>query len=311
MRAVLQDEFGDASVLRLAEIQRPEPIPTEILVRVRAAGVNPVDWKIRSGPGRASYLPLPLVLGWDVAGVVEEVAPTVTRFKPGDEVFGMPWFPRAASAYAEYVTAPARQFARKPAGISFAEAGALPLASLTAYQSLVDVAGLSAGQRVLIHAAAGGVGHIAVQIAAARGADVIGTAAAARHRMLTDLGAQQVVDYHDVNFEDVITDVDVVLDLVGGAYSIRSLRILRPGGMLISVPSDLPAGLFDAAAEADVRARGFLVEPDHTGLEELAELVDAGSLHVLLAESFDLTDVAKAHELLESGRASGKIVLTV
>ena len=194
----------------------PEPIPTEVLVRVHAAGVNPVDWKTRKGSGMAGVLgDPPWRIGWDVAGVVEEVGMGVTRFRPGDEVFGMPWFPRAAGAYADYVTCPARQLALRPEGLDFAAAAALPLAALTAWQALVDTAGLQAGQRVLVHAAAGGVGHLAVQIAKALGAEVYGTAGAAKQDFLRELGVDRPIDYKAEAFEDVATDMDVVLDLIG------------------------------------------------------------------------------------------------
>ena len=179
MKAVVLHEYGAPEVLAVEEVAKPEPIPTEVQVRVHAAGVNPVDFKTRAGKGMAGLLGEPPVrLGWDVAGVVSEVAPGVTRFEVGEEVFGMPWFPRQAGAYAEYVTAPSRHFATKPHVLSHEEAAALPLAGLTAWQIVVDTIALEAGADILIHGAAGGVGHLAVQIAKARGANVIGTARA-------------------------------------------------------------------------------------------------------------------------------------
>lgn len=195
MRAVTINEFGGPDVLTTGRIARPEPLPTEVLVRVHAAGINPVDWKTRAGHGMAGLQTLPLILGWDVSGVVEEVGFGVTTLAPGDEVYAMPWFPRPAGAYAEFVTAPSRQFARKPDSLSHVEAAALPLAALTAWQALVDTARVTAGQRVLVHAAAGGVGHLAVQIAKHLGAEVIATAREPRHAWLKELGADETIDY--------------------------------------------------------------------------------------------------------------------
>jgi NADPH:quinone reductase-like Zn-dependent oxidoreductase len=312
MQAITQTSFGGPEVLRFGERPRPEPVPTEIRVRVHAAGVNPVDWKTRAGKGAAAAMAsFPFTVGWDVAGVVDAVGFGVTRFAPGDAVFGMPWFPRQAGAYAEYVTAPSRHFARQPADIGHVQAGALPLAALTAWQAVVDAAGVVAGQRVLVHAAAGGVGHLAVQIAKERGAYVIATASAAKHDLLADLGVDQAVDYRSVAFERAVRDVDVVIDLMGGEYARRSLGVLRTGGLLLSVPSAVPEGIAAAAAAAGVRFTGMLVEPDHAALHELAQLVDGGRLKVLVSETFALRDAAKAHELGERGRTTGKIVLAV
>ena len=309
-------EHGGPEVLELREVERPQAFPTEVLVRVAAAGINPVDWKTRAEP----YLPAiqgdpPLILGWDVAGTVEEVGYGVTRFAPGDRVFGMPWFPRLARAYAEYVTAPSRQFARVPDSLDDVHAGALPLAGLTAWQALVDTAGVGEGDRVLIHAAAGGVGHLAVQIAKARGAYVIGTARAEKHDFLRDLGVDEPIDYTAQPFDEVVSDVDVVVDLVGSEdYGLRSLQVLREGGLLIRVPSgvgEAVAAAAAAAAEQSKRVTGILVEPDHVGLESLASLADAGRLSVEVDATFPLAQAAEAHTQLQSGRARGKLVLIV
>jgi NADPH:quinone reductase-like Zn-dependent oxidoreductase len=308
MRAVRVDRFGGPEVLTLVEADRPEPLGTEVLVRVHAAGVNPVDWKTRAGHSR---LRLPSVLGWDVSGIVAALGDGVTRFAVGDEVFGMPWFPREAGAYADYLTAPSRQLARKPTRLSFVEAAGLPLAGLIAWQSLVDTAGVQIGQRVLIHAAAGGVGHLAVQIAKARGAYVIGTARAEKHDFLRSAGADEAIDYTTSDVFSVVRDVDVVLDLVGGETGVRSVRTLRPGGILISVPSSSSRTVVAAAADAGVRATGILVEPDGQGLEQLAALVDQGMLHVHVGAVLPLERVADAHRLGEEGRSKGKIVLSV
>jgi NADPH:quinone reductase-like Zn-dependent oxidoreductase len=311
VRAVTFDEFGGPEVLRVGELPDPEPVPTEVLVRVRAAGVNPVDWKTRAGSGMKSLLgDPPYVLGWDVAGVVEAVGRGVTRFAVGDEVFGMPWFPRPAGAYAELVTAPSRQFAAAPRSMDHEHAGALPLAALTAWQALVDTAGVKEGDRVLVHAAAGGVGHLATQIAKARGAHVLGTARSEKHDFLRAHGVDEPLDYVDTAWEKQAGEVDVVLDLVGTEeYGLRSLEALREGGLLIPVPSGSDPKVLDAARERGIRATGILVEPDGHALERIAELVDGGLLKVEVAESLPLSEAARAHEIGERGRTRGKLVL--
>ncbi|MFD8782764.1 NADP-dependent oxidoreductase [Kitasatospora sp. NPDC059599] len=306
MRAVVVEQWGGPENLVEREVERPEPGLGEVLVRVHAAGVNPVDWKTRAGGALIEWGDVPAV-GWDVSGTVEAVGPGVGLFRPGDEVFGMPLFPRQAGAYAEYAVAPARHLARKPAALTHVEAAALPLAALTAWQALVDTADVRPGERVLVHAAAGGVGHFAVQIAKARGAYVIGTASAGKHDLLRELGADEVVDYRTVRFEDAVSDVDVVLDGIGGETAKRSLDVLRPGGRLVTLPGpdDLPA------APDGVRAVWVLVEPDHLGLREIAALAERGALRPVVETVLPLEQAAKAHELGEQGRTTGKIVLTV
>ncbi|MEE1786147.1 NADP-dependent oxidoreductase [Streptomyces sp. SP17BM10] len=315
MRAVVQDTFGGPEVLRVQRVPRPVPLPTEVLVRVHAAGINPVDWKTRGGTGMAGVLgEPPFTLGWDVSGVVEEVGFGVTTLEPGDEVYGMPWFPRAAGGYSEYVTAPARQFARKPATLDHVHAAAVPLAALTAWQAVVDTARVTAGQRVLVHAAAGGVGHFAVQFARHLGAHVIATASAARHAWLERLGAAETVDYTTTRFEDVVADVDVVIDLVGDGHdatSTRSLAVLRPGGLLVAVPSGVSPELARAGEAAGVRVTPFLVEPDGTALTAIAGLIDAGEVAVEVEATYPLERAGEAHTRGEAGRTRGKLVLTV
>ena len=315
MRAVTQQAFGGPDVLELQTVPRPVPLPTEVQVRVRAAGVNPVDWKTREGTGMAGVLgEPPFVLGWDVAGVVEQVGFGVTVLKPGDEVYGMPWFPRAAGAYAEYVTAPSRQFARKPLSASFEQAAGVPLAALTAWQALVDTARVRRGQRVLITAAAGGVGHFAVQFAKHLGAHVIGTASARNHDWLTELGADELIDYTQVRFEEELGEIDVAVDLVGDAHDatgLRSLHVLRRDGLLVAVPGGVSPQVQAAADELGVRVTPMLVEPDATALGRIAQLIDGGEVHVEVEEVFPLERVAEAHTRGERGHSRGKIVLRV
>ncbi|MEU5742661.1 NADP-dependent oxidoreductase [Streptomyces tendae] len=309
MRAVSQDVLGGPEVLKEVRPERPEPRPNEVLVRVRAAGVNPTDWKHRANGGFLGEPPF--VLGWDVSGVVESVGIGVAAFRPGDEVFGMLSYPFGHGSHAEYVTAPARAFAHKPSGIDHVQAGALPLVSLTAWQALVERADVQPGQRVLIHAAAGGVGHVAVQIAKARGARVIGTASAGKHEFLRSIGADETVDYRETDFAEVVKDVDVVLDTIGGDTSLRSLRVLRPGGVVVSI---LPVGSDEFYEEADrlgVRAVRMLVDADRAGMEEIARLVESGKLRATIAQTFPLAEAARAHAEGETGRTTGKIVLVV
>ncbi|MFF7211018.1 NADP-dependent oxidoreductase [Streptomyces sp. NPDC008238] len=309
MRAITQDVLGGPEVLRETESARPTAGIGQVLVRVHAAGLNPTDTKHRQS-GLFLGNP-PFVLGWDVSGVVEETGLGVALFQPGDEVFGMLPYPYGAGSHAEFVTGPARAFARKPSAMSHVEAAAVPLVALTAWQAMVDVAGLRPGQRVLIPAAAGGVGHVAVQIAKSRGAYVIGTASAAKHDFLRGLGADEVVDYRATDYTEAVRDVDVVLDPLGGAESVRALRTLREGGLLVTL---LPVGVAELRAEAErrgVRATGMLVEADHAGMNAVARLIEEGALRVTVAQTFPLSEAAKAHAALETGRTTGKLVLTV
>ncbi|RLK55091.1 NADP-dependent oxidoreductase [Actinokineospora cianjurensis] len=302
---------GGPEVLVSTVVPRPVPVPTEVLVRVHAAGVNPVDWKIRGGVFPSGALGAhPFTQGWDVAGVVE-AGPRVTRFQPGDEVFGLLWFPRQAGGYGEYVTAPARQFARKPESLSFTEAAALPMAGLTAWQTLVDVAGIGEGSRVLITAAAGGVGHLACQVARSRGAVVTGTASAAKHDFLASVGVHEAVDYTRVEVGTAVRDQDVVLDLLGGDHTLGLLDTLRPGGLLVLTIGQISPEVAAAAKTRGVRVSPFLVEPDSAGLEALTALVERDALRVHVDHVLPLAEAGKAHELGETNRTTGKIVLSV
>jgi len=308
MRAIRQEVLGGPEVLYEVEVDKPEPGFSQILVKVHAAGLNPTDWGHRAA---GIFLgPPPFILGWDVSGVVEATGFGVTLFKPGDEVFGMLPYPFGVGSHAEYVVGPARAFANKPANLDHVQAAALPLAALTAWQALNDTAHLAAGQRVLIHAAAGGVGHLAVQIAKARGAYVIGTASAKNHDLVSSLGADEVIDYQTTPFEQAVSGVDVVLDTITGDYTARSLRTLRRGGILVSLLPFAP----ETPAEAErlgVRAEVMLVEYDHQGMTAIADLVTEGRLRPVVEATFPLGDAAKAHELGERRHVAGKLVLIV
>lgn len=313
MRAVVLHEFGAPAVMAVEEVPVPEPIPTEVQVRVHAAGVNPVDFKTRQGRGMAGVLGKPPIrIGWDVSGVVTAVGGGVTRFQVGDEVFGMPWFPHQAGAYAEYVTAPSRHFAPKPAVLSHEQAAALPLAGLTAWQSLVDTIRMHPGDDVLVHGGAGGVGHLAVQIAHARGAKVFATARAEQAGELAKLGVERSFDYREERFEEQLSELDAVVDTTGRSGA-ASLTAMRPGGVLVTVPSATEGmdELQRRAAERSQRVTGILVEPDLVGLTGLCHLVEDGKLQVNVSAVFDLDQAAEAHRLAEGRHGGGKIVLRV
>lgn len=309
MRAVVQRSVGGPEVLELVDVPRPEPAAGEVLVRVRAAGVNPADLAVRAG-----YFPLlgepPFTVGWDISGIVEATGPGVNAYSVGDAVFGMPRFPGQAAAYAEYVAAPADELADKPAELNHLQAGALPLAGLTAWQGLIGAGKLQAGQKVLIHAGAGGVGHLAVQIAKAQGAHVTATASSGKLDFVRSLGADEVIDYQADDFTARGEAFDLVLEPIGGQHTERSVAVVKPGGVLVALlnPSDAACS---AAAAKDVRIERISVAPDSEGLASLAKLAEAGRLRVHVAKAFPLADVGAAHQFLAETRPAGKVVLEI
>jgi NADPH:quinone reductase-like Zn-dependent oxidoreductase len=308
MKAVRIHTYGSPEVLKYEEAPRPKPEAGELLIRVHAAGVNPVDWKIREGyfKHRLNYS-LPLILGWDLSGVVEATGPGIVRLKAGDEVYSRPDIARDG-AYAEYIVVRETEVALKPKSIDHIHAAAIPLAALTAWQSLFDAAGLGAGQKVLIHAAAGGVGSFAVQLAKWKGAHVIGTASGRNQEFLRKLGADQTIDYQTTRFEDVVHDVDVVFDTIGGDTQRRSWRVLKKGGILVSIVD--PPSAEEAAAHGVCQAFVF-VQPSATQLTELANPVDSGKLKSIVETVLPLSEARRAHELSQTGHTHGKIVLRV
>lgn len=307
MRAAVYDEYGDADVITVREHDDPPVGPDTVLVRVKATSVNPVDWKIRCGFLQGAYPHhLPIIPGWDVSGVVEAVGPAVvTGLEVGDEVWGyvrrddVQW-----GTSAELVPAPERTVARKPAALSFEESAAVPLAGLTAYQTLVEALEVDAGDRVLIHAAAGGVGQFAVQIAAARGCEVVGTASPDNHAALRELGASEVIDYHaGAVSEQLSTPVDAVLDLTGGDALDDAPRQVKDTSRIASV--------IDAQKVRELGGRYVFVRPERDHLDALAALAEDGRLRVGVARTFPLDQIADAHRLSESGHTRGKIVVTL
>ncbi|MCX0247337.1 NADP-dependent oxidoreductase [Streptomyces drozdowiczii] len=307
MRAITQNTYGGPEVLTETEAPAPEPGVGEIRVRVAAAGVNPTDWKHRDGTIPYDH-GLPATTGWDVAGTVDKVGPGVTIFDQGDAVFGMLPYPYEPGGYAEYATGPARSFAAKPDSIDFTQAAALPLASLTAWQALNDTARLTRGQRVLIQGGAGGVGHLAVQIARHLGAEVIATASADDAEFVRSLGADQVFDYRTTTIGDVLTDADAALVPLTGQPRLDSLRALRRGGILVSLLGADDEALA-LAGERGVRYRSMMVQSDHAGMRAIADMAATGALRVKVHSTLPLSSAAEAHRLGESGGIDGKLVL--
>jgi len=307
MKAVQIHTFGGREVLELNDIAIPEAKQGEVLIKIHAASVNPVDWKIRQG-----YLQpllnhaLPLTLGWDVSGEVVAVGGGVMHLKVGDEVYSRPNIANNGS-YAEYMTASAEEVALKPKNLTWQEAAGVPLAGLTAWQGLYELAKLEAGEQVLIHGGSGAVGQFAIQLAKLRGATVYTTTSARNTDMVLSLGADHAIDYQQVDFSE-LRDMDVVLDTIGGEVQDKSWKTIKPGGRLLSIVQTPDAAV---AASHGVTASFYFIEPDRSQLEEMARLADAGKLVVNIDSEFSLDQVADAHERSESGRAQGKIIINV
>lgn len=308
MKAVRIHHYGNSEVLKYEDAPMPEITSTYVLVRVVAASVNPVDWKIREGYLKEMITyPMPLTLGWDVSGVIEAVGADVTRFKVGDAVFSRPDIKRNGT-YAEYVAIRADEVALKPKTISHVEAASLPLAGITAWEVLITAGKLKAKQRVLIHAGSGGVGSLAIQLAKSRGAYVIATTSGRNSDFVKSLGADEVIDYKTQKFQAVVKDVDLVFDTLGGEVQEASWSVLKPGGILVSIVSPPPE---ERAKALGMRSAFVFIEPSAAILAELAALVDAGSVRPIVGAEFALADIAKAHAFSQTGRTVGKIVLYV
>ncbi len=315
MKAVQIHAFGDIDVLQYREVERPEPQAGEVLVRVRAAGVNLVDAASRHFPlpittGKKE---LPYILGWDIAGDVVAIGPGVTQFALGDAVYGMPRFPDEAKAYSEYTTAPVADIALKPHALTYQEAAGVPLAALTAWQSLFDLAHLQAGQTIFISGGSGGVGHFAIQLAKWRGARVITTTSTRNVEFVRNLGADVVIDYTKQAFQEVVKDVDVVLDAIGEDFLKHSFEVVKRGGIIVSLPGHKGVGQLGAelAPRYGVQFVLAMVHPSGEQMAELAQLFDAGKLKVHLDGVFPLQEAAQAHKLSEDGHVRGKLVLNV
>ncbi len=318
MKAIRIHEFGGPEVMKLEETERPVPAPDEILVKLYASGVNPVDWVVRNGGNDflKPYLTLPMTLGWDAAGIVEEWGSDVTDFKKGDEVYGVPNFPGDGS-YAEYVAVKASQCALKPKSISFNEASGVPLTGLVACNALFELGKLQAGQRVFIQGASGGVGSLAVQLAKAKSAYVIGSASAGNQEFLKHIGADEVIDYKTQKFEELLQDIDLVFDaspLRDDNERLKGISILKGGGTFVSVNVDFPFSGKVIEALAKKGAKGELVstQTNHRNwLNEMAKLIDEGKLKVVISKVYPLEQVAEAHRESETWHVRGKLVLEI
>ncbi len=308
MKAVRIHKYGNSGELIFEDAPMPMVGANDLLIKVVATSVNPVDWKIREGHLKemVSYS-MPVILGWDVSGIVESIGKDVTKFKVGDAVFSRPDVKRDGT-YAEFVAVDEGEVAFKPKTISHVESASLPLAGITAWEALFTTAKLSSDQKILIHGGSGGVGSLAIQLAKSRGAYVISTTSTKNLALVKSLGADDVIDYKTQKFEEIVSEVDVVFDTVGGEVQERSWSALRQGGILVSIvsqPSD------EAAAKHKVRSAFIFIEPNAEILTQIAELVDEGKVRPVIGAEFALADIAKAHELSESGHSIGKIVLYV
>ena len=313
MKAIVIQEPGGTENLEIRELDTPTPAPNEVLVEVAALSINPVDVKTRKGGSIYEKLKSDMgaILGWDISGRVVAIGNAVTRFAVGDEVFGMVNCPGNGKAYAQYVAAPEAHLAKKPAAISHTEAAATTLAALTAWQVLVREANVQSGQRVLVHAAAGGVGHFAIQIARHLGATVIGTASEANGAFIQSLGADQHIDYTRHNFEEVVQGVDVVLDPIGGEVTRRSVGVLKPGGVLISIVGGVKDYLQPLVTERAIRASNYLVHSSGADMEQLAQLLEKGVLKPFISHQYTFAQMADAHQQVETTHTRGKVVVTL
>ncbi|MBA3385114.1 MAG: NADP-dependent oxidoreductase [Chthoniobacterales bacterium] len=308
MKAVRMHAYGGLEVLQFEDAPRPQPNDDQILIRIIAAGVNPVDAKIRQGMfARMMGTKLPLIPGLDVSGIVEEAGANVTKFKPGDAVYACLGF-GTQGGYAEYAVAKESEASPKPKGLNHEGAAAMPVAAATAWQALIEIANVSQGQTVLIHGGSGGVGVFAIQIAKARGAKVIATASAANQEFMRELGADRAIDYNATKFEEVVKDVDVVLDSVAGETLQRSYGVVKKGGIIVSLLEPPDKAELDARG---IRGTAFMVSPNASLLSDLSKLVEAKKLKPVVSKTFPLAEAAKAQEAIETGHTRGKIVLRV
>lgn len=307
-------KFGGVENFAVEQMPEPRIEEGEVLVEIRAIGVDPIDIKSRTGHGMTQYLEKqePMILGWDVAGVVAQTAGDVGDLSEGDAVFGTINFPGPGSSYAEYAAAPAGQLAKKPDNITFEQAAAATQSPLTAWQALVDAGDIRQGQRVLIHGGAGGVGNYAVQIAHGKGCYVIATASGADADFVKSLGADEVIDYKEQKFEELVSDIDFVLDTVGGENFVRSLRVLKPEGTIVLLPSNRKDEADRAAAEHGVKNyRHILMHSSGEDMKRIARMLADGRMRVHVDKTYPFERIPEAHEQLENGKVKGKIVITV
>lgn len=314
MKAAVLYQFGSAENLQIADIDKPVATGDQVLIKVMAAGINPVDTKVRAGTnGISKRIQLPAILGWDVSGIITATGKDISFFKPGDAVFGCIGFPGLGKAYAEFAVADPGSLAKKPGNISFEEAAGIPIAGLTAYQAIHEQLNLQSKQTILIQAAAGGVGHLAVQFAKLAGAYVIGTASGKNAAFLRSLGADQVIDYKNEKFEDMVSDADAALDAMGGEVLYRSIACVKRGGTVVCLPSSTRD---DPKAVALAKERGIklawpMMRPDGEQTRAIAALFEQKKLKVNIDRVFSLAEIARAHEAVESHGTKGKVVVRI
>lgn len=316
MKAITLVQNGGVENLVIKEVARPRPQANEVLIQTKALAVNPVDNFVRAySQAMENYLqPQPgedIIIGWDVAGIVVETGSDVRDFTLGDAVFGMVKFPGHGKGYAEYVAAPADQLALKPSDISFGEAAAASLAALTAWQALVIYGKVRKGEKVLIHAAAGGVGHYAVQLAKSLGAYVVGTASGVNREFVASLGADEFIDYTKEKFEEKVRDADLVVDAIPGDHVLRSLDAVKPGGRVITLLTFFEGAIAEKAKAKGVYTHRLSVVSNGEDMRHIAGLLEKGALRSHIPETFSFTEMGKAHEKVATGKTRGKIVVTV
>jgi NADPH:quinone reductase-like Zn-dependent oxidoreductase len=313
MKAIILKGFGGVENLVITDVPVPIVADNEVLVKVKAIGINPIDIKTRTGKGLANRLKElnPMILGWDISGVITEIGRSVTSFRKGDEVFGMINFPGHGKAYAEYVAALETHLALKPANISHEDAAAASLAALTAWQILKEKAKIKSGDKVLIHAAAGGVGHYSVQMSKYLGAYVVGTASGKNRDFILSLGASEHIDYEKQRFEDVLNDLDFVLDAIGGDYIDRSLKVLKPGGAIISIPSGASENITEKAKAKGINGYQFTVQSNGNNMKEMSDLLKKGLVKSYISKIFPFDEIQSAHLHIETRKTKGKVVVTL
>lgn len=314
MKAAIINQFGEADVLQITEVNKPEINEDQVLIKVIAVGINPVDTKVRAGTsGMSKRIKLPAILGWDVSGIIESVGKKAFGFNIGDAVFGCIGFPGLGKAYAEFAVADPKLLAKKPNNISFEEAAAIPIAGLTAYQAINEIIKITSEERILIQAAAGGVGHLAVQFAKINGAYVIGTASEKNENFLKSLGVDQFIDYKKERFETLVNNLDAVLEAMGGDVLYRSISCVKRGGTVVCLPSstkDDPKAI-ELAKKQDVRLIWPMMRPDGDQMQKIAELLEQKKLKVFVDKIFTFGQIVWAHKAVETHSTKGKVVVRV
>jgi NADPH:quinone reductase-like Zn-dependent oxidoreductase len=314
MKAAVISEFGDPEVLLLTEVDKPEINTDQVLIKVKATGINPVDTKVRAGTsGISKQITLPAILGWDVSGIIEKIGTDVSPFKPGDELFGCIGFPHLGKTYAEFTIANPELLAKKPSNISFEEAAAIPIAGLTAYQAINEELKVSSGQKVLIQAAAGGVGHLAVQFAKINGAYVIGTASEKNEKFLKSIGVDEFINYKKEKFEEIVHDADAALDAMGGEILYKTISCVKRSGIVVCLPSSTkndPKAI-ELAEERNIRLIWPMMRPDGNQMRTIANLLQEKKLKVFVDKIFTLDQIAWAHKAVETHQTKGKVVVKV